>query len=862
MPEGSNPEAASSGTQLPGERNPNLDPSRLNESLLLQNLLAQQESGSFQGLMSEIRALDEQPKAGKEQKDVDEERKERLKSIEEGYQLLFYSTLEHHIFVSNECLEYRNPVATWASKPGRDVLQSFITYLEQEDLRIQIQEKSGGRVSTERKAWVKRMYSDFGWMKGSYAMQEGMGHLMKYYFSGPDGMINALYEQRMNPLARDFRWTNAKESVLDNPDPAKPEDSQVPELTLTKDQKEKTFGFSRSAEAPPSVPEKEGIRERSVRWQKNRFHFAVAVAEVGQIDWNNATRVRIDDQRWLVSDFGKQVYEMKLKPEETYLIIKLFGEGKPQDFNGKSVPEKILNWFIMKAKDKNKLQYRALMEALLLEDAREEIKRISSLGPDLEKVEALDALVERVKQRAGTLKLKEIGLSLEEKLARAVVRGGLVTDLGLGKSLKLGWGYEHGPQYFIRKKDGSLFKVSKDFVEKYPPSENKALYAKIEENGRDISFAGIHTGKDDYTPGWPFHHDLVYDRRASKRAGLILATSSNFREWAVQFPPTHWPDILWKAGGAYERDPELKKAIDYIFGRTKDGLDWQKKTGLGLNPDVVKILEKLGWGWGSAWVSKSITPTPDLPDSKGEASQHIIYASFIPREIQVLMFEQTLKLGAKDQHKIGMTFWEELMGGGVDAEGKLGEPKELDEVNYLEMQTDAFDRWHVNMNMMGRVLSTMVDPLKPDFEKAFFENPGGLKELLKRLYLGLRDESIKVNVSDDINKPDFVEVPGPLLWCIFASELISLYVSGKKDLLSINYTEGNAKTQFINAMQEWIKMELWMPGDIPGDFQDFGKTLATLTWFSSYQLNRIAKDNAGSNERETLDRAGAVVATI
>jgi hypothetical protein len=825
---------------------PEMGPARLSEAIAIQNLLAQQEEGSFHGIIGKLRELDSI--------DTPEEVEKAEKLLEQDYQMLAFSTLGHHLFVSNECLEYRNPYATWASKPGRDVLQSFLTHLESESLKIQLQEKSGKPVSPERKAWVRRMYSDFGWMKGSYAIQEGMGHLMKYYFSGPDGMSNALYEQRLNPLARDYRWAHRRE----DPEGVSPDDAVIPELTLTREQKEKSFGFTRvikpEVKGPngeiiqSEVTEKEGIRERAVRIQKDRFHFAVAVAEAGQINWDNVTL----DSGGQIASFGKQDFEMKLTPDEVTLILSLFGEGS-RTYNNKPVPERILNWFTMKAKDKNKLKYRALMEALILEDARGELARIGTL-PSKDKKDALSLLSTRVSRRSSELRLKELDLSLEEKLARAVVRGGLVTDLGTGKSVKLGWGYEHGKQFFVRKLDGGLYRVSSDYAAKHP-----GQIAKTEENGREVVFAGIYTGKDDYTPGWPFHHDVVYDRRASKRGGLILPSSFNFREWAVKYPPTKWPDILWKKGGAVERDPELRKAFEYLFGSTPEAKKWAESVGLTLDAETIRLLKAMSWGWGTAWPGKDITPTPDMPNAKGEPSKHIIFASFIPREIQVIMFEQSMTFGGpKDANGNNLTLWEELMRG-----GQAGGPKDLDEINWLEMQTDAFDRWHVDMNMIGRVVSTLVDPLKKDVERSFYANPGGLKEMLKRLYLGLRDEHIKVNVGTEA-KPEIVEVPGSLVWCAFASELIALYLSSTNDLISVAYDEGAAQINFVSGGQAWIKMENWMPSDIPeADVLYFNNTLAKMTWFHMYQLNRMGKEkDAGGDDRTSMNRAGKIVENI
>lgn len=779
----------------------NLDPRMLEAAINYQNLLAQQETGSFQSLITKLRKLDEVSVEGVETKE---------RELETEYQVLTYTTLEHNLFVANECLEYRNPYANWTSKPGRDVLQSFLTYLEQESFRIQVNKESGEKVSPTREAWIKRMYADFSWMRANYATQEGVGHLMKYYFSGIDGMLNALYEQRLNPLADDYRKTNGGVD-------------KVPELAVSADEQKLSFGFTKlssseraGAQGVEVLPKKEGIRERAVRMQDERFHWEVVIAETGQIDWRSV-KLGVNGQ---VEDFGKQHYEMKLTPDEVRLIVALFGKGSVA-FGGKTVPEKILNWFALKPKDSNKKEYKALVEALVLENARANLSELNSLAGDARE-QKLSELTTRIRKRADELKVKELGLTLEEKLARVVVRSGLVNDLGLGFSLKLGWGYEHS------------------------------------KGTREIVFAGVYTGKDDYTPGWPFHHDMIYDRRASKRSSLVIPTSADFREWAVLYPPTKWPDLIWGKDGAFERDPELKRAVEYLFGSTPEGAAWQRENGLSIDQETINILRAMMWGWGTAYTSDKITPSKEITHmdkatNKKEGSQHIIYASFIPKEIQVMMFFQTIKLGTKNDAGLEMTLWEELMSG--------TDPSKL---NWGEMQTDAFDRWHVNMNMLGRTLSPLVDPLKEDFEKSFFQNTGGLKELLKRLYLGLRDESVKIMI-DNPEKPKEakqVEVPGPLLWCIFASELVALYLSSHNDLISRYYKEGTAHSSFINGLTEWIKTDLWMPGDVPG-FENFSGKLTLLTWFAAKQLDRTGKEpGGGADEKRVYNKAVGIIKNI
>ncbi len=770
------------------------------EAMRRANMLAMRSSGSFDSMLRGTRVLDRTDTLGPENAEIHE------RKLERNYERLVFSTLEQHLNVSTECLEWRNPYATWVSKPGRDLLDGMLAGLRDEYfLMTQKRDLEGKEVSPRREAWLKRMYADLSWMRASYAQQEGVGHLMKYYFSGPDMMLNALYEQRLNPTSDHFRKTYRND---------------VPELEMTPEQKEQVHRLllEKTGGEPGEMEYGVGIRERAIKMQDDRFHHVVGVGQVGQIDWNEVDSTG-GIPNW-DAYLANNTMDMKLTANEINAYIALFGKGTV-NYANHQVPKEVMNWFTIEETHSNKAEYKALMEALVLENAREQIIGASN-GAEL------DAVIRVVRERANKLVKKELDLNLEEKLARTIVRGGIVTDLAHGYSLKLGWGYKHG--------DGR----------------------------REVGFSGIYNGMDTYTVGWPFHHDLIYDMRASKRAGLPPPTNAYYRNYMSQFPPTQWPDMLWGENGAVNRDPRLKKAMDYLFGQGPDGEAFWRENNLSLKPQDAEILKELLWGWGTGWDSDQVKgfnyaglqPKPGQGPESVESKQ-TFFALAIPPEIGILLFENSVKLeGHKDENGFDMTMWEELMRGGEN-----GEPLDLSEIKYNDMKPDAFDRWHVDMNMLGRVVSTLVDPLKEDFRKQFFEGPGQLKELLKRLYLGLRDEVVKIEVGDPENRRA-VQVPGPLLWCAYASTLISWYVSNDKNLVSKFYKDSTSQTSFVKNLTEWIQYDLWMPGDIPG-FDNFSGTLGLMTFFAAYQMNYIGKDPKGGGDDLTMyTKAAGVVKPI
>ena len=240
----------------------------------------------FKMMVKDLRVL------GKEDGDEGEKRKAKER-LEKRYEQVGKMQMREMSTCMKETVErYRNP-HPYDSRGAHMWLDGMSEILDRADLEFEGNE--------EAKEWLKQLRKDCLWGDGVMNLMDGLGPIVQAFWSGAN-MMKAVRERvRKDPEAKDFMKAFAE---------------SLPGL-------ESESG------------EKEGLREKAVKFQDESVFWRMAVASVGQIE----------------HDRGEDGFPMTLSEKEIEFICELFGEtdeggkGEYMMYEGKSGPKSILNLY-------------------------------------------------------------------------------------------------------------------------------------------------------------------------------------------------------------------------------------------------------------------------------------------------------------------------------------------------------------------------------------------------------------------------------------------------------------------------------------------------------------------------------------
>jgi hypothetical protein len=526
---------------------------------------------------------------------------------------------------------------------------------------------------------------------------------------------------------------------------------------------------------------KEGEREKAIKYQDECTFWRMAVAEVHQMSGQNPSFMKKENGERLLTDaevkFIRLVFEDREQKEFVSEQESKLREEYPEDFKklvdengwllnkqGEYVPRALLNWFSMGSIEEKKRRYLATMEVLLTTGVKEKLKEIQ-LGDGQAIRELVDFTMGWVDQRLK--KWHKLDPSADERLAREIVRAGIILDWGHFSSTRFGWGWK----YVLEEK------LSKDGKKKLRVRRSKT------GGGTTVATDAISA------TNW---RDFLADNEGKPRTiGMLLSMSEDFRKKVLKERPDWVPEYLVEVA---EKDKKLQEAFKELWQDEEDFV-WDKETK--------EKLKELLWYWETPYKDSSGNP--------------IVIPIFFPPEISSLNYWNTISLsGKRDIEKGDPSVWDDLCRG-----------KSLSEFDWVKMGDQGLYRWMITIGQVVRYLTVMVDPETAATEgqfKDFFKTPNSMRELLKRLDLGNRDEKE--------SKAILTIGLAPLL---VAARMVDEYgIIGP-----IGY-EQDVRTAWLEEMAWWEVQFSSMP-EAYGGVKGYDKAMAKLLGFYVEIFGRIAK---------------------
>lgn len=440
--------------------------------------------------------------------------------------------------------------------------------------------------------------------------------------------------------------------------------------------------------------------------------------------------------RMAVAAVGQLTYDqggnpetfVALTPKEIKFIQLLFGEedeSKWLEYQGHKFPKSISNWYTLPRVEEEKRRYLATMEYLLTMNIKDKLE-----SEEVDLIAEVQRAKEWIEERLKNWFLPEI--SLRQRLAAVVVRSGIVFDWGHMSAGQLGWGFR---------------------------------YEKVESTGeiiRKVSLGGT-TVATDISTAVLWRLSECNTQRKGWPGGILPPMSLEFMEKLIENPPDWKPEDLEKMA---EKDPKLQAAFEELW-KDEEGFKWPQ--------ELKKYIEELCWYWETPY-----------KDKKGLS---LVFPFFLPPVLFSLNFLETITL------EEGKTVQGKFQDGTIE-EGfpsvwkQLASGKKMSELEWVRMGDQAFYRWLITIAQVAKLLRVMAKPETPDNKgqiDAFFANPGNLKELIKRLDLGTRDE----------------RTSPPLLTAVLVPMLVVLYTAKKHGIFGEAGGSKERRTNWIEELAKW-----------------------------------------------------------
>jgi hypothetical protein len=683
----------------------------------------------------------------------------------------------------NVCLKHRNPYP-YESRQNQEILDSYANRF-----------RHIGEFGTDRleaKAYMEKTAQDVEYLQAWQDALEGFGAPLPFHFGGIDKMMGVMGSQR----------NNLTSSTLD-----KLYYRDDPNFNLSVDEKDLI-----KTRINPTGKEEPTLRELGVKYNSDATYWTMTSAAMAQWDYLK------DDQNRLMPNI--QEYEKKF-------VARVFGMNDKVEnlFDSNVAPaikvttpkgeigvfKKILNYYsnVKSANEKN--AYSALMQALLISNAKERLRNCVGEGGGGAVVNQpeIDALVAEVKGSAKEIynsrkrndkKQTDNGeeRAINEKLAELAVKTTIVRSWAFMNDIHYCWGYDY--------QGGSVREV---------------------ENG------GIYVAGDDYTPAFPFFHNAQYDATPRARSSYMPPSSRAFNEQILRENPKNTTEIMMDDSNLI---PETKELLDKLLLGKPNGAKIPE--GIEFTPGMKDILKSLRWNYLTAFRDKD--------------GKEIAIPMFVP-----LFFNWDVMSGfAYD--KVGTTYMDYLRKG----QGQLSD------LSFSKGGEEEVDGMFTNWNMGARWLHLLMESPNGDIEEAFFgtksteikggENPN-VKELNKRVFLAVR----KMEYGDfrNNNSGEKLEVRRARWEMLIGGQLIPLYLAKKYSMFS-NYglnigSIDDSKTQLKEAFAKWLLRVQYLPKDWnytsekEKGYSDYMQDYKTMLWLNLKVMSDLSK-NVSKNEHNDL----------
>ena len=698
---------------------------------------------SINKLTRALEAFEKAPKRLEEAQKIEDETKRaaEIKKIGEEREVQAEKTRQHYATVMSQCLDSissmfdetidqkKNPYPYDHRTPKitiETVRESFAG-LEGEDWLK----------SEESRLWLKRAERDLDWLDAFLQVSVAQAVSAPYYYDVVL-QLQVLKDSR-------FRAYTTEETL------ERMFAGEVPGLEFKDEElvavNENKVGIAISPKHQegrrPLVEQGEvvGLRELAVKMQDDSFDIRMKIAAVSQSD------LALLDKTFM----GKS-----LRPGEwSFYKELLWDKGQ------------ILSPYISStAKDQRKVT--AIIEALLLTNARARLNQIISGRPD-EKDGEITALLNAVRdvaqEREKSWFSRDKG-DIASQLAVLITRQGFLQDYSFMHAYRYCWAYQWNekdqPQTIKEIKTGSINTPSGDIYSLY--WARRAHSYDLESNSRT---------------------QLLFPTEREMRVGLKRRPLG---EMDVYNPDSHL-------------DVFLKKQWSYLFGSDIEAKQWRgKREYPDIPAHIADTLKSWAWLWRTPYPLKLLGE--DLEDK-----HKLDIVMLMPPGFAAANFFENVKVGEKEdsEEEDKKTVWELIA---------QGTP--LSRIRWKDMDVQQVDRWLVDQEMGSRFMRILIEPFDPEkdpFYGLVTHAPAtlGPKEAAKRLRLCFRDNpEVPYSVYELAFIPFLVTLACANKWGITSPEAWEHSSVTSEEVAKTTHTKID---RFLEEMAYWRRALAWLPGE-------------------------------------------------
>ena len=391
--------------------------------------------------------------------------------------------------------------------------QYFFSGIEKGVKDLVLEFEDGSKIDSEVKEWLNLLENDRLWGKGVVNVLEGLGPMVKSFWSGTNMMGAVREKMRKDPAGNDFLEVFAKK--LDG---------------LEKTDKTEEIWSKKGVEKGVEG----GLRELAIKFQDENVFWGVAVAAVEQLEY---------DKDGNINTF------VDLTKKEIEFIQLLFGEedkNKWVEYKGKEFPKGIKNFYTMKTNGRNINKYESWMESLLCLGIKEK----------LERGEKIIDLVKNVKELSEKKSRFLYGIydrDINSSLAEVVVKTGIGFNWGLGISSEIGWGWK-----YKKNKDGEVLRSTTSGSTRAAMDWSTERYWLWSHLSNKVK-------------GWTF--SSIFPKFSNDMRVVVNEHRPNFKP---NFKNDEDSEELMKIEKATKGDRVYKRAMDYLdsYDWSKEEKEW------------------------------------------------------------------------------------------------------------------------------------------------------------------------------------------------------------------------------------------------------------------------------------------------
>jgi hypothetical protein len=732
---------------------------------------------------------------------------EVLKELEDSRGELVKSILDTNLELVEKNLNHENTYP-YQSGHGESYLRNIVNTTEEFSL-LDVKKD-------ETKAILKMMSLDAKWGMALFENQEGIAHRVQFYYAGADKIKYSMTRQKK---CLDMENVHLQYSGSED-------------LRLSQDEKDKLkFKITNPKTKTEEEVKFDGVRERAIGYQDSARFWIKAVGAVARWDYEKGSNGQklMPNHPCMREDLGPEMVKKLFTASDKKIFYQIDGRGNVT-FNKSgdpksdpNFPEDILHFFTMDDTPENRRKYNSLMFALMETNAYQKLKELSQRPADENSRNAINELIDTVKTRAEDyLKNYSKPKFNDNKLKEVVLKSEITHFQATGAVAPLS--------------------PYREYKERRDSSGNSLGLQRI------TSMGPLSTQGDDWSPYYHFYHDMYYDVIARKRSSFELPTISNFRERYMELQPEEKPDISLEE--ARKVDPNIERVFKLCLSDSPEAKRWRQENRLDIDETTRKVALSLLYFIMTPYVATNNVNARDagylsryrdpLPGKKpnDEIYKFILRPTFIPQIFRsVNLYEVMYPDEERDESELPRTAWQ-MECGGVD-------PSEIDFLS-VPLQIDDYNQ--TSQHMAGRLLNLKTEVFDKEHDddfQSFFKNPGGVKEIIKRIGLGWRGEQW---FYFDTDTKKWEKVPKETREIILAAEFMALGLNMNEGIVASGYRTARRENT-LGIISSWINMDEYMPPE-KNTVKNYNSGIANLTFLQLYLLDRMGLDYAEQEDRD------------